>query len=158
MGLFDAFKSNKETMTAQHAFVASLIYMIAADGVVEDEEVAHLHGALAQFPNSSELLDWAIKYWKRTRVEDFLNEAASLLSDAQRMTILVNLADSLTSDGDADPNEQALFHAFLSAWDITESRFRPFFEVIAMKNDRTVFINASDSRNSPSHRVSLSKS
>jgi uncharacterized tellurite resistance protein B-like protein len=157
MGLFDTFKNKSESINQQHAFIASLIYMIAADGVVEDEEIMQLSGAIAQFPNRSELLDQAIKYFRRTNVSQFLAEANGMLSDAQKITILVNLADSLTSDGDADPSEQRLFEQFLQAWGISEERFRPFFEVIAVKNDRTVFINQNDSRNAAGHRVSLSK-
>jgi len=157
MGLFDSFKNKSDTLNQKQAFIASLIYMIAADGVVEDEEMMQLEGAIAQFPDRDEVFNSAIKYVKRTPVNQFLSEANGLLSDTQKMTILVNLADSLTSDGDADPSEQRLFEQFLQAWNISEERFRPFFEVIAMKNDRTVFINQNDSRNTSGHRVSLSK-
>jgi uncharacterized tellurite resistance protein B-like protein len=157
MGLFDAFKSSAPAMTSRHAYVASLVYMITVDGVVENEEISQLRGSLAQFSDAGDLLDWAIKYQKKNGSNHFLAEASPLLSDVQKMTILVNLADSLTSDGDADPSEQALFQSFLAAWNISEDRFRPFFEVIAMKNDRTVFLNQGDRRNDPSHRVSLSK-
>jgi hypothetical protein len=45
----------------------------------------------------------------------------------------------------------------MGAWGISEERFRPFFEVIVVKNDRTVFINQNDSRNTAGHRVNLSK-
>lgn len=157
MGLFDAFKNQSESLTHKQAFMAAMIYMIAADGVVEDEEIMQLEGAIAQFPDRNEVFNSAIKYAKRTPPGQFLTESNNLLSDAQKMTILVNLADSLTSDGDADPSEQRLFEQFLQVWGISEERFRPFFEVIAVKNDRTVFINQNDSRNSSGHRVSLSK-
>lgn len=157
MGLFDSFKNKSDTLNQKQAFIASLIYMIGADGVVEDEEIMQLIGAIQQFPDRDEIFNSAIKYTKRTSPNQFLSEANGLLSDTQKMTILVNLADSLTSDGDADPSEQRLFEQFLQAWNITEERFRPFFEVIAMKNDRTVFINQNDSRNTSGHRVSLSK-
>lgn len=157
MGLFDSFKNKSESLTHKQAFMASLIYMIAADGVVEDEEMMQLEGAIAQFPDRDEVFNSAIKYVKRTPASQFLSDTNGLLSDAQKMTILVNLADSLTSDGDADPSEQRLFEQFMQAWGISEERFRPFFEVIVVKNDRTVFINQNDSRNSSGHRVSLSK-
>ncbi len=157
MGLFDSFKNKSDTLNQKQAFIASLIYMIGADGVVEEEEIMQLIGAIQQFPDRDEIFNAAIKYTKRTSPNQFLSEANGLLSDTQKMTILVNLADSLTSDGDADPSEQRLFEQFLQAWGITEERFRPFFEVIAMKNDRTVFINQNDSRNTSGHRVSLSK-
>jgi tellurite resistance protein len=157
MGLFDGFKNKSDTLNQKHAFIASLIYMIAADGVVEDEEIMQLLGAIAQFPDRDEVFNTAVKYTKRTPPSQFLAETNGLLSDAQKMTILVNLADSLTSDGDADPSEQRLFEQFMQAWGISEDRFGPFFEVIVMKNDRTVFINQNDSRNAAGHRVSLSK-
>ena len=157
MGLFDAFKSKPDVLNQKQAFIISLIYMIGADGVVEDEEITQLIGAIAQFSDRNDVFDAAIKYTRRTSAGEFLSEANDLLSDAQKMTTLVNLADSLTSDGDADPSEQRLFEQFLQAWNISEERFRPFFEVIAIKNDRTVFINQNDSRNTSSHRVSLSK-
>jgi len=157
MGLFDAFKNKSDTLNQKQAFIASLIYMIGADGVVEDEEIMQLVGAIQQFPDRDEIFDAAIKYTRRNSPSQFLSEANGLLSDAQKMTILVNLADSLTSDGDADPSEQRLFEQFLQAWNISEERFRPFFEVIAMKNDRTVFLNQNDSRNTSAHRLSLSK-
>lgn len=157
MGLFDSFRKNSDTLNQKQVFIASLIYMIGADGVVEQEEIMQLIGAIQQFPDRDEVFNAAIKYTKRTSSTQFLSEANGLLSDAQKMTILANLADSLTSDGDADPSEQRLFEQFLHAWSISEERFRPFFEVIAMKNDRTVFINQNDSRNSAGHRVSLSK-
>jgi len=157
MGLFSSFKSNSGQMTSQRAFVCSLVYMIAADGVVEDEEIAQLQGALAQFADSRELLDWAVKYFNRHSQDDFLRDATPILSDSQKMTILVNLADSLTSDGDADPSEQNLFFKFLDAFGVDERRFEPFFTVIAIKNDRTVFLNDHDPKNAPTYRVSLEK-
>jgi len=157
MGLFDSFKNKSDPINQKQAFIASLIYMIGADGVVEDEEVAQLIGAIAQFPDRNDIFNAALKYTRKNSPTQFLSEVKDLLSDTQKMTILVNLADSLTSDGDADPSEQRLFEQFLHAWDISEERFRPFFEVIAMKNDRTVFINQNDSRNTHTHRVSLSK-
>ncbi len=57
------------------------------------------------------------------------------------MCIMVNLIDSSLADGEPEREEQELFAKFLQAFDITEERFRPFFEVIVLKNDRSVFIN-----------------
>ena len=55
------------------------------------------------------------------------------------MAILVNICDSLLSDGKAENAEQAMFHKFLKAFEVEEDRFQPFFEVLILKNDRTVF-------------------
>lgn len=156
MGLFDMFKGDGDEMTPSLAFATSLIYMIAADGKVENEEVGQLlsvlggdssGGAIGVGQNNQQLLNRAVKYAQSTPLAQFLEETTPLLTDAQKMCILTNLLDSSLSDGDAAPEEQALFGQFLQAFNVSEADFRPFFEVIALKNDRAVFHNESHPRN-----------
>jgi hypothetical protein len=85
-----------------------------------------------------------------------LQAATPLLSDAQKMCILVNLIDSSLADGQPEPEEQALFAKFLAAFGVSEERFRPFFEVIMIKSDRTVFTNSNHPSNQAGHQVRLS--
>lgn len=165
MGLFDLFKGdNSETMTPHLAFAISLIYMISADGVIQNEEVGQLlsvlggeekGGTIGVGANNRQLLDRAIKYTQRNKPPVFLTEATPLLTDAQKMCILTNLADSLLADGSADPSEQQLFNQFVESFGISEERFRPFFEVIALKNDRSVFTNQNHPSNAPGYTVEL---
>ncbi len=167
MGLFDMFKGDSgQEMTPHLAFAISLIYIMAADGEIQNEEVGHLlsvlggaesGGTIGVGANNRALLDKAIKYVRKKSVDEFFNEASPLLTDAQKMCILTNMADSLLSDGHAEPEEQALFERFLNAFAISNERFKPFFEVIALKNDRSVFVNANHPKNAPGHQVSLSK-
>ena len=165
MGLFDMFKGDSEEMTPHLAFATSLIYMIGADGKVEHEEVGQLlavlggeesGGVIGVGANNKQLLDRAFKYQQRTPIDQFLAEAAPLLSDAQKMCILTNILDSSLSDGQPAPAEQELFNKFLQAFGISESRFKPFFEVIVLKNDRSVFTNADHPLNQANHTVQLS--
>lgn len=58
--------------------------------------------------------------------------------------------------GQPEPEEQQMFAKFLQAFGITEERFRPFFEVIMLKNDRSVFTNQSHPKNAPGYQVKLS--
>lgn len=166
MGLFDMFKGDSgDQMTPHLAFAVSLLYMMSADGEIDNEEVGHLlsvlggqdqgNGVIGVGAQNEKLLDNAIKYRKRNSVDAFLTEAAPLLTDAQKMCILVNLIDSSLADGQPEPEEQALFGKFLQAFQITEERFRPFFEVIALKNDRSVFINPDHPKNQPGYQVKL---
>ena len=46
MGLFDMFKGDTDEVTPHFAFATSLIYMIGADGKVENEEVGQLLAVL----------------------------------------------------------------------------------------------------------------
>lgn len=167
MGLFDMFKGDSgDQMTPHLAFATSLLYMIAADGEFDNEEIGQLlavlggeksGGSIGVGANNRALLDSAQRYMSKNSIDQFLAEAAPLLSDAQKMCILTNLVDSSLSDGQAEPEEQAMFAKFLQAFEISEERFQPFFEVLALKHDRSVFTADNHPKNDPNFRVSLSQ-
>jgi uncharacterized tellurite resistance protein B-like protein len=164
MGLFDMFSGDSEEMTPHFAFATSLIYMISADGSIENEEVGQLlavlggedsGGTIGVGANNRQLLDRAIRYRQKNDVDKFLSEATPILTDAQKMCILTNILDSSLSDGDAAIEEQQLFGQFLQAFDISEERFKPFFDVIALKNDRSVFTQKNHPSNEAGYTVKL---
>jgi uncharacterized tellurite resistance protein B-like protein len=166
MGLFDMFKGDSgEQMTPHLAFATSLIYITNADGELDNEEVGHLLSVLGGKrggntigvgANNRELLDRAFAYAQKTPIDQFLAEIAPILTDSQKMCILTNLIDSSLADGQPEPEEQELFGKFLQAFAISEERFRPFFEVIALKHDRSVFLNQNHPGNQPGYTVQLS--
>jgi len=84
------------------------------------------------------------------------NGSCTALTDAQKMC-LVNIIDSSLSDGDAETQEQQLIAKFLKAFEISEERFKPFFEVILLKNNRSVFLNPNHAKNQSRYKVNLSK-
>lgn len=166
MGLFDMFKSDAGTeMTPHLAFVVALIYMIAADGKIQNEEIGQLlavlggekgsDGVIGVGAQNEKLLRSAQRYVESHPVDQFIQEASPLLTDAQKMCILTNLCDSLLSDGTADPTEQKMFYNFLQGFQVPEERFQPFFEVIMLKNDRTVFTNSEHPKNQPGYEIKL---
>ncbi len=164
MGLFDMFSGDSEEITPHFVFATSLIYMIGADGKIENEEVGQLlavlggeesGGTIGVGANNRKLLERASRYQQKNSVEHFLTEASPLLTDAQKMCILTNILDSSLSDGDAAAIEQELFGKFLQAFEISEERFQPFFDVVALKNDRSVFTNDNHPSNKPGHTVEL---
>lgn len=166
MGLFDMFKSDSgDKMTPHLAFATSLIYMMSADGEIDHEEIGHLlsvlggeeqsNGTVGVGAQNQALLDNAVKYRRKNSIDTFLQEAAPLLSDAQKMCILTNLIDSSLADGQPEPEEQALFGKFLQAFGVSEARFRPFFEVIVLKNDRSVFTNQNHPKNDANYQVKI---
>ena len=100
MGLFDMFKSDAGTeMTPHFAFVTALIYMIAADGEIQNEEIGQLlsvlggekssNGVIGVGAQNEKLLRNAQKYVQSNSPDKFLEEAAPLLTDAQKMCILL---------------------------------------------------------------------
>jgi len=164
MGLFDMFKGDSEEMTPHLALAISLLYMIGADGEFDNEEVGQLlavlggqesNGVIGVGANNVALLDRGVKYASKNSLETFLSEAAPVLTDAQKMCIMLNLLDSSLSDGQAEREEQVMFSKFLKAFGIPEERFHPFFEVIVLKNDRAVFTNQSHPKNRAGYKVQL---
>ncbi|ASJ52500.1 MULTISPECIES: TerB family tellurite resistance protein [Brevibacillus] len=165
MGLFDMFKTDKgEEMTPHFGFACSLLYMMKSDGEMDHEEIGQLlavlggeesNGVIGVGANNRQLLENAMKYTRNNSIEKFLSEVTPLLTDAQKMCILVNLIDSSLADGQPEREEQELFGKFLTAFGISEDRFRPFFEVIVLKNDRGVFVNQNHPKNQPGYRVTL---
>ena len=163
MGLFNLFKGDAgETMTPHKAFAISLIYCMGSDGEMDPEEIGHLlaviggerDGAVIGVgANNRALLDSAMKYVRRHTPEQFLAEAAPILTPAQKLCILMNIADSAMSDGEAELEEQALFDRFQQAFGIRDEEFRPYFQVIMMKNDRSVFIDANHPNNRPDFKI-----
>lgn len=166
MGLFDRFKSDQgQTMTPHLAFATCLIYVMGADGEMDNEEVGHLlsvlggakdkSGGIGVGANNRALLDQALRIARTKPIDHFLADVTPMLSDAQRMCILLNLIDSAMSDGEAEPEEQALIGRIQHAFGITDQRFAPFFEVLMAKNDRTIFVDASHPHNAADFRVEL---
>ena len=137
MGLFDMFKGDAaQTVTPKIALWASLLYMMSADGDVEQEEIGQLVSVLG---GDRAALDNALKYVRKTGLDTFLQTVPAILSEPQKRCILINLCDSLLADGAAAPQEQALFGRFMTAFGFSEEAFRPYFETIALKNDKSVF-------------------
>ena len=132
MGLFDVFKGKTPELSPRLSLAVGLLYMISADGAIEQEEFGQL---LATLHGDEKLLDNAMSYGRATKFEDYLSNSAALLSESQKICILLNLADSLLSDGVAAPQEQALFERFMEAWGISRSVFQPYLDVIIKKND-----------------------
>lgn len=169
MGLFDMFKgdkiNNENGMNPHFAFATSLLYMMGSDGEYDNEELGQLLAVLGGNKsgstvyiggNNDDLMEKAIRYVQKNTIDQFLAEAAPVLTDAQKMCILVNLIDSSLSDGEAEIEEQEMFGKFLAAFGISEERFKPFFEVIVLKNDRSVFLDQNHPKNKPDFKVELS--
>jgi hypothetical protein len=161
MGLFDMFRTDTgATMTPHKILAISMLYVMASDGEYDNEEVGQLlsvlggeerGGVIYVGGNNPNLLNEATQYVKQHSVEHFLAEVKSLnvLTEAQKIYILVNMLDSSLSDGQAEAQEQNLFYKFMASFDIPEERINPFFQVVYFKNDRSIFLNP----NSPSTKT-----
>jgi uncharacterized tellurite resistance protein B-like protein len=136
MGLFDMFKSAAPKLNPRVALAAGLLYMMASDGQIGEEEIGQLQSVVG---GDRALLEDGLKYIRAVSFDQYLQDVPAVLDDAQRLCLLVNACDSLLSDGTAAPQEQAMFGKLLAAMGFSEERFTPYFQTIAVKNNRTVF-------------------
>lgn len=133
LGAFDPDTLDVGTLTPHLAFAAALLYMMAADGSIEQEEIGQLQAVVAEF---SGLQKVALHYVRVVKMNQFLREAPKLLNAQSKLCILTNVCDSLLSDGRIEKVEQTLFNRMLSAFGHTETSFAPFFDTMAIKNDK----------------------
>ena len=139
MGFFDKFSSNTE-LTPAIALATSMIYMMASDGEIDDEEMNYLAVKLYAIGDAEELMSLSQKYSKKQNLEAFQKEANEKLTEDQKFTILANLIDILLADGDADEDEQSLFFSFVEAFGISEDDIQPYIDIISVKNDLASFV------------------
>jgi uncharacterized tellurite resistance protein B-like protein len=136
MGLFDVLQSEPPKLSPRLALAVGLLYMMAADGEIESEEIGQLQSVVG---GDQELINTAVKYLRSVKYEQFLADAAVLLNERQKLCLLINMADSLLSDGRAEQSEQQAFGKALSQFGMTEDGFKVYFETLAIKNNRSVF-------------------
>jgi uncharacterized tellurite resistance protein B-like protein len=136
MGLFDVFKSEPLKLTPRLTLAVSLLFMMAADGGIEEEEIGQLQSVLG---DDADLIDMAIKYVQSHTFDQYLAEAPGILSVDQKTCLMINVCDSLLADGVAAEAEQTMFHQMLGAMGISQDDFRTHFQTIALKNNRQIF-------------------
>jgi uncharacterized tellurite resistance protein B-like protein len=136
MGLFDMFKTEAPQLTPKLALAAGLLYTMASDGQIEQEEIGQLQSVIGR---DEQLIKTAVNYMRAVPYEQFLTAANALLNPQQKLCVLINMADSLLSDGRAEPAEQAAFNKALTGFGMTEDGFKTYFETLAVKNNRSIF-------------------
>ena len=144
--LLDKFKSHMEaeglgspdsiTLSPALVLAVALLYMMAADGEIEEAESSQLQSVVG---NNDALLSAALAYVQAVSIETFLDKAPEVLSQQDKQCILVNVFDSLLADGRADEEELALFGQIRSAFGVAEAGFKHAMRVIRLKNDKSVF-------------------
>ena len=137
--MFNLFKSQSASLelTPRTCLAVALLYCMAADGEMDEEEVGHLVSVLGRGATRQQV-DAAVRYARATEPERFLADAAPRLRPDQRLCILLNMIDGAMSDGEAEPEEQRLVMRFAEAWGLPEAELEPHFRTLVAKNDRAV--------------------
>ena len=117
------------------ALAVALIYMLTADGEIDEHESSQLQAVVG---SHNELLDIAFVYAEENSVEQFLKDTQSILVQADHGCILTNLCDCLLSDGLADDHELELFHQISDAFGVSEMSFKTHFANLSLKNNKSL--------------------
>lgn len=133
-----------DQLTPAMALYVSLVYMADADNRVSLEEqdlllTMLLRGRGLAGLDFKELERRGMSYYDNTTLATFLDEAAPILNEAQKLCILTNLADISFVDLQIAEEEDETFAAFLNAFGISAEQLEPYLLGIQVKNDLSVF-------------------
>ena len=137
--MFNLFKSQSASLdlTPRNCLVASLIYCMAADGEMDEEEIGHLVSVLGRNATRQQM-DTILRYVRATQPAQFLADAAPRLRPEQKLCIVLNMIDSAMADGETEQSEQQLVMQFAEAFGLTEADLTAHFRTLVAKNDRAV--------------------
>lgn len=122
-------------LTAHLSLVTGVIYMMIADGEVSEQESSHLQSIIG---GNEDVLHRALSYVEANSIDEYLETLPKILSNAQKVCILMNICDSIMADGELADNEKELFSRFLAAVGLTEESFKPYLRAISVKNERDI--------------------
>ena len=114
---------------------AALVYMMAANGEIDESESSQLQSVLGK---NRQLLECAVDYVHAVPFDQFLRDAPAHLSTSDKLSVLTNVCDSMMSDGYADEQELGLLHAMTISFGLSDESFEPFYQTIAIKNNKSV--------------------
>ncbi len=132
LGSFENF-TESDQLTPQLALAVSVLYMMSVDGSMAEEEIGQLNVVIGR---SDSLLQAGLKYVRKNKFQKFVSEAAALLNTAQKLCILSNVCDSMMSDGVVADIEMDLFRRMLTAFNFSEEKFQPYFNILSRKNKK----------------------
>ena len=131
LGVFNQQSLTLNGQSAHLSLAWCLLYMMAADGNIADEEIGELQVVIGEFDG---LQAAAMKNVRSVKMNVFLKQASPLLTQDQKIFILCNVADSMMADGKIDIVEDNLFQNMLIAFSISMPIFKSFYETIRIKN------------------------
>jgi uncharacterized tellurite resistance protein B-like protein len=137
MGLFDKLLGNEAKLTPKSAFVLAALTLIAADGQIDEEEIFALRRLVK---GDTDAIKTAQKVWQATpNFKELLPIIAAALDAKQREVVIANLIDLAMADGTLAYAEKELLGLYLQAFQISEETVKPIIDVVALKNNSSVF-------------------
>jgi uncharacterized tellurite resistance protein B-like protein len=137
MGLFDKLKGSKPVeLNPKSALALSAISLIAADGVIDEAELTDLAKIVR---GDHTAVNAALSVLRSTTLPETIHLVANCLNEKQKIATLAILTDLAMSDGTLAREEQQILQQFMETFGVSESTLKPIIDVIALKNDFSVF-------------------
>ncbi len=136
MGMFDGFGGQQQIqLTPKVALVAGMVYLSAADGHLDDNEA----GDIAKIVPDRQALEQALQFCRRSSFQQYLDQAARILSPQQKLCIILNCADMSMGDGYLAPEEQQRLSYMAQYFQIPEAHLHPYIQTLMVKNNIAIF-------------------
>ena len=140
MGLFDAFKGQKDVSLSKEEAVAGLLLIaVAADGVIEPEEMRTLLGTVIRIKalgrtNPDNLFKAVAQQIQKFGMEKVAVAACEKIDPAQKKAVYLHFLDLLVSDGTVAPEEEKLALSVKEALGLDDAFVKSGLELLAEKN------------------------
>ena len=133
MSLFNRLTGGGETiLDSKSSILLACITMIAADGDIDDDELAILRRI--DGPRATPAWDTALKAWKRHDFDECIALVAKFVDRSHINPLMANLIDIAMADGRLAGQEKKLLEAYMDALSPDQSRVERYVEVIGEKN------------------------
>jgi uncharacterized tellurite resistance protein B-like protein len=127
--LTDEQKIDSFVLTPPMVLTSALMYLMLAEG-----EIGAAKDSGSGFVTP--LLQSTKAYVHAVPLERFLQDAPSLLSVKERLSVLVNVSDAMVADGHIHEAEQLIFGKLTVAFGINPKALETFLEAITAKNNK----------------------
>jgi uncharacterized tellurite resistance protein B-like protein len=137
MGFFDRLMGGgKIELTPKSALALAAMTMMSADGVVEESELMSLQQIVR---GDRKAFDQAMRGFKSKKVEEIIPVVAENLSQQQRLATIAILLDLAMGDGQLADEERRILQAYTEAFELSEADVTEIIDVIAIKNNFSIF-------------------
>lgn len=144
-------KDEDVVLSPLDVLATSVAYEIKVDGRVSSQQrgqLIALFGKLVETGAIQEgdlqaMISRAFTYTANNRVEDFIKKVTPTLTDTQRLSIVINLYESMQVDGQIKMSERSVIEKFEQAFAIDRNIARGIREFLSLKNDTSIFLDMS---------------
>jgi uncharacterized membrane protein YebE (DUF533 family) len=138
MGLFDRLGGSREvTLSSKSAILLACVTMVAADGDVDDDELA----VIRRIDGTGSTAAWeaAVKVWKQHSASECADYACKFVEPTHVEALLANLTDIAMADGQLAGAEKRLLETYVSKLGVNDNVVSSIVDVIGLKNSvRTI--------------------